>query len=285
MTWLQGRHLIPEPEPEKTPEPGRSENENQDVSEEGDIETIEINTPAGGQERRETRREGEISGEINTPPRQTTQATRPGDDMEISRPLDGSTTTEVTRRRSSGRSIPTDRYSEEFKLPEAPKSKRGARSSLKSLKAVLKESWAHRPEPTAPLRGRSKSRESSTEPTAPLRRRSKSRESSTSTKTRAASLERIQTGSIKNSSGIRNSTRTRYEVAGGGSYVQEADERSSQTVKEGINTISGQNSKIAKLQNSIILHPGQGAWVYLFEEPWQVSGNDLIFPNLAVHYC
>ena len=161
---------------------------------------------------------------------------------------------------------------------------------------MLKESWAHRPEPTAPLRGRRKSRESSTEPTAPLRRRSKSRESSTSTKTRAASLERIQTGSIKNSSSIRNSTRTRYEVAGGGSYVQEADEsswsdtedeteRSSQTVKEGINTISGQNSKIAKLQNSIILHPGQGAWVYLFEEPWQVSGNDLIFPNLAVHYC
>lgn len=83
MTWLRGWHLIPEPEPEKTPEPGRSENENQDVSEEGDIETIEINTPVGGQERPETRREGEISGEINTPPRQTTQATRPGDDMEI----------------------------------------------------------------------------------------------------------------------------------------------------------------------------------------------------------
>ena len=128
----------------------------------------------------------------------------------------------------------------EFKLPEAPKSKRGARSSiapsLKTLKAVLKESWAQRLEPTAPLR-----------------RRSKSRESSRSTKTRAASLERMQAGSIKNSSSIRNSTRTRYEVADGSSYVQEADEsswsdtedeadRCSQRVKEGINTISGQNS-------------------------------------------
>ena len=113
---------------------------------------------------------------------------------------------------------------------ETPRSKRGARSliapSLKTLKAALKESWAQRPEPTAPLR-----------------RRSKSRESSGSTRTRAASLERMQTGSIKNSSSIRSSTRTRYEVAGGGSYVQVADEsswsdtedeadRSSQKVKE-----------------------------------------------------
>ena len=63
----------------------------------------------------------------------------------------------------------------------------------------------------------------------------------------------MQAGSIKNSSSIRNSTRTRYEVADGSSYVQEADEsswsdtedeadRCSQKVKEGINTISGQNS-------------------------------------------
>jgi len=124
-----------------------------------------------------------------------------------------------------------------------------------------------------------------------LRRRSKSRESAGSTRTRAASLERMQTGSIKNSSCIRNSIRTRYEVAGGGSYVQEADEsswsdtedeadRSSQKVKEGINTVSGRNSKIAKVKNSVTLHPGQGAWVYLVEEPWQVSGNDFIFPIL-----
>ena len=146
--------------------------------------------------------------------------------------------------------------------------------SLKTLKAALKESWAQRPEPTAPLR-----------------RRSKSRESSGSTRTRAASLERMQTGSIKNSSSIRSSTRTRYEVAGGGSYVQVADEsswsdtedeadRSSQTVKEGINTILGQNSKIAKVKDSVTLNPGQGTWVYLVEEPWQVNGNGFIFPIL-----
>ena len=88
-----------------------------------------------------------------------------------------------------------------------------------------------------------------------------------------------------------NSTRTRYEVADGSSYVQEADEsswsdtedeadRSNQKVQEGINTISGQTSKIAKLKSSVTLHPEQGAWVYLVEEPWQVNGNDFIFPIL-----
>ena len=99
--------------------------------------------------------------------------------------------TEATRRRSSRRSIPTDRYSTEFKLPENPRSKRGARSSiapsLKSLKAALKESWAQRPDSTAPLR-----------------RRSKSRESSSSTRTRAASLERMQTGSWPGELGLRS---------------------------------------------------------------------------------
>ena len=34
------------------------------------------------------------------------------------------------------------------------------------------------------------------------------------------------------------------------------------------------------MKNSVTLHPGQGAWVYLVEEPWQVSGNDFIFPIL-----
>ena len=101
----------------------------------------------------------------------------------------------------------------------------------------------------------------------------------------------MQTGSIKNSSSIRSSTRTRYEVAGGGSYVQVADEsswsdtedeadRSSQKVKEGINTILGQNSKIAKVKDSVTLNPGQGTWLYLVEEPWQVNGNGFIFPIL-----
>ena len=64
--------------------------------------------------------------------------------------------TQGTRRRFSKVSIPTDR----FKMPDAPRSKRGAKSSiaasLRTLKAVLKESWAQRPEPTAPLRRRNK---------------------------------------------------------------------------------------------------------------------------------
>ena len=169
---------------------------------------------------------------------------------EVLRPLDGSTTTDNTRRRSSRISVPTDRYCAEFQLPENPKSKRGARSSA-----------------------------------APLRKRSKSRESASSTRTRAASLERVQTGSIK------SSVRTRYKVANQSSYVQGADDsswsdtedeadRSSNKVKEGINVISGQKSKIAKVKRSITLHPGQGAWVYLTEKPEQVSGEDFIFPVL-----
>ena len=92
-----------------------------------------------------------------------------------------------------------------------------------------------------------------------------------STKTRAASLERVQTGIIKSSSSFKSSAGIRYEVAEGGRNEQEAEEsswsdtedeadRSSQKDKEGINTISGQNSKIAKVKNSVTLHPGQGAW-------------------------
>ena len=219
---------------------------------------------------------------INTPPAGDTQGTRATENVEELRlepwPLDGSTATKVTRRKSSRVSIPTDRYSAEFKMPGAPRSRRGAKSSiapsLKTLKAVLKESWAQMPEPTAPLR-----------------KRSKSRESERSTKTRAASLERVQTGSIKSSSSFKSSVRPRYEVAEGGRNEQEAEEsswsdtddeaeKSSRKDKEGINTISGQNSKIAKVKNSVTLHPGQGAWVHLIEESWQNSGNDFMFPIL-----
>ena len=68
-------NLIPEPETEKTPESGRPEDENNDEPGEGDIEPMEINTPAREQEEQGTRREREISGEINTPSPQTAQAT------------------------------------------------------------------------------------------------------------------------------------------------------------------------------------------------------------------
>ena len=173
-------NLIPEPEPAKTPEPRRPETEVSNEPVRRDDEPTGINTPTGVQEELETRDREEVAKEINTPRRQTDEASRPTIYEEEPRPLDGSTTTEDTRRRSSRISVPTDRYVAEFKRPESIKSKRGAKSSIaKSLKAALKESWAQRPDSTAPLR-----------------RRSRSRESSSSTRTRVASLERVQTGSI-----------------------------------------------------------------------------------------
>ena len=271
-------NLIPEPEPEKTPEPRELETEN-DVEQEGkDDEPAEINTPTRRQRKHETRGEEEMPEEINSPPQQITNTVNSNANVGVLRPLDGSTATDDTRRKSSRISVPTDRYCAEFKLPKNPRSRKIARSSvkpsLKSLKAALKESWAQRPHTTAPLR-----------------RRSRSRESARSTRTRAASLERVQTGSIKTSSSLKSSFRTKYEVANQGSFVRGADDsswsdtedeadRSSGKVKEGINTISGQKSRIAKVKNSVTLHPGQGAWVYLAEEPEQIDGDNFIFPIL-----
>ena len=60
-------NLIPEPEPEKTPGPRRPENEDNDEPEEGDVEPVEINTPARGQEEQETR-EGGNTRENKYPP-------------------------------------------------------------------------------------------------------------------------------------------------------------------------------------------------------------------------
>ena len=60
-------NLIPEPEPEKTPGPRRPENEDNDEPEEGDVEPVEINSPARGQEEQETR-EGGNTRENKSPP-------------------------------------------------------------------------------------------------------------------------------------------------------------------------------------------------------------------------
>ena len=51
-------------------------------------------------------------------------------------------------------------------------------------------------------------------------------------------------------------------------------------LRKEINTISGQKSRIAKVKNSVTLHPGQGAWGYLEENQGQVNGDDFIFPIL-----
>ena len=271
-------NLIPEPEPVKTPEPRKPETEVSSKPVGRDDEPTGINTPTGVQRELETRNGEEVAEGINTPRCQVDEAANSTTYEEEPRLLDGSATTEDTRRRSSRRSIPTDGYSAEFKLPANPGSKKGTRSSiapsLKSLKAALKESWAQRPDSTAPLR-----------------RRSRSRKSSNSTRTIAVSLERVQTGSIKSRGSIRSSVRTRYKVADQSSYVQGADEsswsdtedeadRGSNKVKEGINTISGQKSRIAKVKNSVTLYPGQGTWVYLEENQGQVNGDDFIFPIL-----
>ena len=263
--------LIPDSEPVKTPEP-----ENSNIRGRDD-DRAEINTPTEEQSKQRTRSGGEIPERMNSPPKHNREAAESPAEEVAPRSLDGSSTTEETRRRSSRVSVPIDRYEAEFKKPG--RIKKASKSSLaKSLKEALKESWAQRPDTTAPLR-----------------RRSRSRESSNSTRTRAASLERVQTGSILSRSSVRNSVRssirTRYEVANQGSYVQGAEEsswsdtedeadNSSKEVRKGINTISGQKSSIAKVKNSVTLHPGQGAWVYLDGNQGQGNGNDFIFPIL-----
>ena len=101
----------------------------------------------------------------------------------------------------------------------------------------------------------------------------------------------MQTGSIISSSSARSSIRNKYLVVEISKNEQEAEESSwsdtedeaeknSQKDKEGINIISGQNSKIAKVKNSVTLRPGQGAWVHLIEGSWQNFENDFVFPVL-----
>ena len=113
-------NLIPEPEPVKTPEPRKPETEVSSEPEGRDDEPTGINTPTGVQGELETRDGEEVAEGINTPRRQVDEAANSTAYEEEPRPLDGSTTTEDTRRRSSRRSIPTDRYSAEFKLPANP---------------------------------------------------------------------------------------------------------------------------------------------------------------------
>ncbi len=77
-----------------------------------------INTPTGVQEELEIRDRVETAEETNTPHRQTDEASSPTTYEEETRPLDGSTTTEDTRRRSSRISVPVDRYQAVFKKVE-----------------------------------------------------------------------------------------------------------------------------------------------------------------------
>ena len=108
-----------------------------------------------------------------------------------------------SRRKSDRVSRPVERFdAAQFKVPsvvsKAPSSRGRAKSTLKDIKSILQESWKERPDHTC--RG--------------PRERSASRESATSTKTRAASLEKLRTGSIKSSKSVvskKSRPSTRYQ--------------------------------------------------------------------------
>ena len=109
-----------------------------------------------------------------------------------------------SRRKSDRVSKPVERFdAAQFKIPsvasKVPSLRGRARSTLKDMKTILQESWKERPTPT--LRD--------------PRARSASRESSASTTTRAASLEKMRTGSIKSSKSVvssKSKASTRYQV-------------------------------------------------------------------------
>ena len=64
------------------------------------------------------------------------------------------------------------------------------------------------------------------------------------------------------------------------SGTEDEADGSSARIKEGINAISGQKTRIAKVKDSVTLHPGQGAWVYLTKDSEQAIGDSFIFPIL-----
>ena len=119
---------------------------------------------------------------------------------------------ESSSRRKSNRILkPVEKFdSAQFKIPSitsrVPSIRGRAKSTLKDMKSILQESWKERP--TASLNPRA---------------RSTSRESSASTKTRAASLEKLRTGSIKSS---KSKVSTRYQVENQVEKGEEGEESS-----------------------------------------------------------
>jgi len=123
--------------------------------------------------------------------------------------------------------------------PRSRKVKKSIAPTLKSFKSVINEGWAQRPEPAG----------------LPRKRRSMSRESTFSTRTRAASLGKLQTGSIKRTSligrylvenTVRNEDEMRKVVG-----VTQKIKMSSQ--KGGVNVIAEKSSKIAKVKNTVTM--------------------------------
>ena len=180
-----------------------------------------------------------------------------------------------SRRKSDRVSKPIERFdAAQFKTPsivsKAPSSRGRAKSTLKS---VLSEAWKDRPAPTI------------RDP----RARSVSRESSTSTKTRAASLEKLRTGSIKSSKSVesrKSSSSIRYQVEPQVEDQVDQGEESgwSDTDNEkeggGVNVILGQKLRIAKAKNSVVLQPRQGKWIPLDCNFDHRDKNEFLFPVL-----
>ena len=141
------------------------------------------------------------------------------------------------------------------------------------MKSILQESWKERPAPTLRV----------------PRARIASRESSTSTKTRAASLEKLRTGSIKSSKSDvsrKSRTSTRYQVENQVENQVDQGEESSWSDTEdekecgGVNVILGQKLGIAKAKNSVVLQPRQGRWIPLDWNFDHREKNDFLFPVL-----
>ena len=183
-----------------------------------------------------------------------------------------------SRRKSDRVSKPVERFdAAQFKTPsvvsKAPSLRGRARSTLKDMKTILQESWKERPTPT--LRD--------------PRARSASRESSASTKTRAASLEKLRTGSIKSSKSVvssKSKASTRYQVENQVENQVDQGEESSWSDTEdekecgGVNVILGQNLRIAKAKDSVVLQPRQGRWISLSCNFDHRKNNEFLFPVL-----
>ena len=130
-------------------------------------------------------------------------------------------------------SKPIERFdAAQFKVPsvvsKAPSLRGRAKSTLKDMKSILQESWKERPAPTVRY----------------PRAWSASRESSTSTKTRAASLEKMRTGSIKSSKSVvssKSKVSTRYQVENQAENQVDQGEESSWSDTEDVKECGGVN--------------------------------------------
>ena len=112
-------------------------------------------------------------------------------------------------------------------------------------------------------------------------------------RTRAASLEKLRTGSIKSSKSVvssKSKASTRYQVENQvenqvdqgeeSSWSDTEDEKESEKESGGVNVILGQNLRIAKAKDSVVLQPRQGRWIPLSCNFDHRKNNEFLFPVL-----